>query len=202
MYLACDRNQADAPQAPHLASCCLARDDATRAHAAPEERIEAPDGEGAAVFDVATFLRAGQSMAPQLGALHCLWEAKRAAAPMPSRRDFTVEELGPWLGHLMLVDAIEAGRDYVYRVFGTRIADFFGHDLTGKRLSTLTPQVQRAVGEEYGGVLATQRPRYVVGSPFLWRRSAMVARVILPLSHAGSAVDQLLIGFYPIGART
>jgi hypothetical protein len=200
MYLACcDREPGDAARASQRAPCCGPSDPAERALS--NEHIETPDGESAAVFDVAAFLRAGQMMAPQLDALYRLWEAKRGAAAMPSRREFTVEELAPWLGHLMLVDAIEGGRDFVYRVFGTRIADFLGHDLTGKRLSTLAPQVQHVVGEEYRGALVARRPRYVIGSPFLWRRVTIVARAILPLSHTGSTVDQLLIGFYPRGTR-
>jgi hypothetical protein len=167
--------------------------------AEPGESIEAQDGENASAFDLAAFLLAGCTMAPPLAALHRLWESKRAAGAMPSRRDFRVEELGPWLGHLMLVDAIDAGQDFAYRVFGTWIAEFLGHDLTGKRLSTVTPQRQRPVSDEYNTVIAARRLRYVVGSPFLSRRFSVAARAIFPLSHTGCSVDQLLIGFYCVG---
>jgi hypothetical protein len=184
----------------HLDTCCRGSPDSHWAE--PGESIEAQDGENASAFDLVAFLRAGRAMAPPLAALHRLWESKRTAAMMPSRRDFRVEELGPWLGHLMLVDAIDAGQDFAYRVFGTSIAEFLGHDLTGKRLSTIAPQRQRPVSDEYNAVIAARRPRYVVGSPFLSRRFAVVARAILPLSHAGCTVDQLLIGFYNVGTGT
>ena len=193
------RETADPPRAALLAPCGPMPDEPQ--WAAPLESIESPDGESAAVFDIEAFLRTGQSMPPQLGALCRLWEAKRAGNAMPSRRDFMIEELGPWLGHLMLVDAIDGGRDFAYRVFGTWIADFLGYDLTGKPLSTLASPRQRAVSEEYNGVVATRRPHYVVGSSFLARRSTVVARAILPLSYTGCVVDQLLIGFYQSGAR-
>lgn len=193
------REQADPTRARLLTPCCRVPDEPQ--WAAPHESIEAPDGESAAVFDIAAFLEAGQTMPLPIDALYRLWEVKRAARAMPSRRDFMIEELGPWLGHLMLVDAIDAGRDFAYRVFGTRIADFLGYDLTGKQLSTLASQRQRAVSKEYNGVIASRRPHYVVGSPFLARRFTVAARAILPLSYTGCAVDQLLIGFYQSGAR-
>ncbi len=191
--------EADAPQARPLAACRRGRDEPLQAM--PEERIEASDGGTASVFDIATYLRAGHAMAPELDALYRLWDAKRTVYAMPSRGDFLFEELVPWLGHLMLVDAIDGGRDFVYRVFGTGIAEFLGQDLTGKRLSTLPPQLQRPLGDEYCGVMAARRAHYVVGSPFLSRPFTIAARAILPLSRAGRAVDQLLIGFYQLTSR-
>jgi hypothetical protein len=168
----------------------------------PEDCIEAPDGEVAWVYDLAAYLRAGQTMAPKLHALYRLWDAKRDGGVMPRRRDFALEELGPWLGHLVLVDLIDGGQDFSYRVFGTKIAEFLGQDLTGKRLSGLQPALQRVLADEYHGVMAARRAHYVVGSPFVARRSAVMARAILPLSDDGRAADRLLIGFYPLPGRS
>ena len=162
----------------------------------PDDPFAGLDGDDALTFDITAHLQAGQPMTPELDALYRLWESKRADRAMPGRRDFAFEDLGPWLGHLILVDVLDHGRDYAFRIFGTRIAEFLGQDLTGKRLNMLSPRVQRAMGEEYGEVVATRRPRYIVGSPHLSRRFSVAARAILPLSHAGCAVDQLLIGFY------
>src|SRR5262249_55185257 len=103
----------EASSAPLLAAHYRVHDEL----AVPEERIEALDGDSAAIFDVAVYLQAGQAMPPALDALYRLWDARRAGSAMPSRRDFAFEDLIPWLGHLMLVDAIDGGRDFVYRVF-------------------------------------------------------------------------------------
>jgi len=146
--------------------------------------------------DIAEFLRAGRLMLPELERLYRFWDAKRAGRAAPARRDLAMEELKPWLGHLLVIEVIDGGADFVYRVYGTAISAFFGNDLTGKRLNEVDEATQEAVGKERRDVVATLRPTCGVRPPRTFREHTLVARASLPLSHDGHAVDQLLIGIY------
>jgi hypothetical protein len=149
-----------------------------------------------ATTDIAEFLGSGRLMLPELERLYRFWDAKRAGRIAPARRDLAMEELKPWLGHLLVLEVIDGGADFVYRVYGTAISAFFGNDLTGKRLSEVDQPTQDVVGKEYRDVVATLRPTYGVRAPRTFREHTLVARANLPLSHDGHAVDQLLVGIY------
>ena len=47
----------------------------------------------------------------QLSALQALWETKRGSREFPSRQDFDVFELGPWMGNLTVLEVIDNGMD-------------------------------------------------------------------------------------------
>ena len=70
-------------------------------------------------------------MEAKLASLRALWDAKRQERAMPSRDDFGIHELKPWLGHLALVDV--AG-ERTFRLCGTNLSARFGGDMTGKRV--------------------------------------------------------------------
>ena len=36
-----------------------------------------------------------------------------------------------WLGNVLLVDVIEGGAEFVYRLYGSNVAERFGRDMTG-----------------------------------------------------------------------
>jgi hypothetical protein len=146
--------------------------------------------------DIAAFLGAGRRMLPELEQLYRLWDAKRASRAAPAHRDLTLDELQPWLAHLLVIDVIDRGADFLYRHYGAAIGAFYGNDLSGRRLSAVEPAVQEVVGKEYRDVVASFRPTYVVRSPRTLRKRTLVARANLPLSHDGHAVDQLLVGIY------
>jgi hypothetical protein len=164
------------------------------------EMLAAADPARAIAADVEDVLKSGVPLQPEAQALHALWDAKRHARAMPARSDFAFEDLRRWLGNLVLVDVLDRGADFLFRVYGTTVAHFFGHDLTGRRLSQLAAMPQRICREEYGDVVTSRRPRYVVRRPSIRRVYANAARVILPLSRDGRGVEQLLVGFYPIDA--
>ena len=59
------------------------------------------------------------------------------------RRHFDFFRLQPWLGFMMIVDYLEATRDFRYRLYGTHIVDQAGSDLTG----SLVSELPRGVGD-------------------------------------------------------
>lgn len=152
----------------------------------------------ATAVDTEEALATGKPMAPMLAALYEKWREKAAGRPAPSRADFDIADLRPWLGFLVLVEVVDGGADFFYRVYGTEVTAFYGNDFTGKRLSDVEPAIQELLFPEYRRAAATMKPLYVVRRPRLRREETRVARVVLPLSRDGSTVDQILVGFQAI----
>jgi len=133
---------------------------------------------------------------PKLRDLHGLWQKKRGPRPFPQRQDLDVIELWPWLGNLMLIEVEGGGADYLYRVYGTVLADYFSRDLTGRRASSLTGDVQAVVRGEYGRAICKGQPIVVTRERTVQQKRIRASKLILPLGPASGAVDHLLVGLY------
>lgn len=91
--------------------------------------------------------------------LLALWEAKRGARLMPARSDFDViADLRPFLGYLMLIEVIEGGADYRFRVFGSTIAALVGEENQNKRLSEIPVDDARALKVMFDQVVRSRAP--------------------------------------------
>jgi hypothetical protein len=134
---------------------------------------------------------------PKLRRLWELWCTKRGGHIMPRRADIDVLELKEWLGHLMLIEPIDAGRDFQYRVYGTVLAEQFGRDLTGKTLSSLPSSEQEVTRAQYLRVCHKRVPLLVTLDRLIRERRTSVVMLLLPLSPDERAVNRLLIGAYP-----
>ncbi len=124
------------------------------------------------------------------------------ALPQPER----IDPLGmrPALGYVMLVDPVEEGRDFRYRLFGTELAAVTGLDLTGQLTSTTGWASDLVI--ELG--LATLRAAYVRKQPIYTVRTPRAAtytaewhRLALPLFDDSGAVVRLLCGSVPISPK-
>lgn len=130
-----------------------------------------------------------------------LWENFRGGQPMPSRRDFDVTDLKEWLGHVLMLDVIDGGADFRYRLVGVEIARALGRDYTGRIMSECAFEIPTsAVIEEFREVVAARRPLvrrgHVTWAPDRSWRSFQSAHA--PLASDGHTVDKtigvLLIG--------
>jgi hypothetical protein len=139
--------------------------------------------------------------APQLRFLMEYWGDLAGARPMPQTRQIDAVEMRPALGHVNLLDVIEQGRDFRYRVFGSAIAAVAGFDMTGRHASALRARsevvefalaIYRAVVERREPLLTEHGPPSTVSS-VAWHS------LILPLADAGGAVARLLAGAVPVG---
>jgi hypothetical protein len=137
----------------------------------------------------------------QLVELLAFWEARRGAKVVPSRADFDVLDLKPWLGNLHLLDVEEGGREYRYRVYGSVLAEYFGHDLTGKTTAEVRPEAREIVRSEYRAACREQRPVFVHRQRDISGSERLVERLVLPLSSDGAGVDKLVVCSYPLGER-
>lgn len=139
----------------------------------------------------------GERRHPKLEALHALWEAKRRGGNLPARADFDVLELAPWMGNLNLVEVIDGGRDFRYRLHGTRLVELLGMELTGRRLSELPHAMQETIRAEHMQAIEDRRPCWFTRSRFNRDEDHLrVAKLTLPLAADGRTIDMLLLGLY------
>lgn len=72
---------------------------------------------------------------PMVSAFGALWRRKRRGDDLPRRADFAMEELAPWFGHVIIMDVIDGGRDFRYRLIGTSITGFLDRDYSRRLVS-------------------------------------------------------------------
>ena len=122
-----------------------------------------------------------------------LWDERRRSRAMPTRSDFPVEDLKPWLGRLALIEVVDDESDFLFRLYGSALAERFGMDLTGKRLSEISPSIQLEVSSGYHQCVREARPifsnlRYANREVFWeWQR------LLLPLSSDGTSVTMIMM---------
>ena len=64
-----------------------------------------------------------------------LWDSRSSDGGIPTRAQFSLEELKPWFGSILFMDVVDFGADFRHRLIGTRIVEMVGRDLTGKLVS-------------------------------------------------------------------
>lgn len=79
----------------------------------------------------------GEALFAKAMEVHGLWEGwADKAGGLPGRGCVDPVEIGPGLlPHIVVIDVIDGGEDFRWRLFGGRHAAEFGMDLTGVRLS-------------------------------------------------------------------
>ncbi len=122
---------------------------------------------------------------------HDYWREKAAGREMPRRADIDPVDF-PWmLGWITLVRRV-AQDDWLFVVDGSQIADVFGVDMTGKRLSEYPrPGVRAMLSESYARTVENRAPHFVsrdIEHDFRrWRYDGL----LLPLSDDSGGVDRL-----------
>ena len=116
---------------------------------------------------------------------------------MPSRRDIVPAKMKARLPHILLVDVVEQGWDFRYRLVGGELQRYFRSNPTGKLMSeALAPfgldTVQRTI-ETYARVVARRAPLRVRGTGSLYAQNAKLFDALLaPLSDDGIRVNMIL----------
>lgn len=122
------------------------------------------------------------------------WSDLAGTRAMPAATEIDAVQMRSALGYVNLLDAIEQGEDFRYRVFGSTVAAVSGFDLTGQLASALkaSPYIV-----EFG--LASFRAALRRGEPLLTEHGPPATaftlawhRLILPLADAEGAVMRLI----------
>ncbi len=129
------------------------------------------------------------------------WQGKRPAdGRLPARSHLDPVEMKRWLGNLSILDVIDGGRDFMFRLYGSVLAQAVGFDMTGKSASDYPGGRQNVLIESYRAVLAARRPQLSSVIVRFSGRPVMPAweRMVAPLAHDGAAVDKLIVLAYRV----
>ena len=133
----------------------------------------------------------------RLRALFGYWREKRGDRAMPARADLDPLEIPTLLPIVGLVDVLDDGARFRYRLVGTEMVDADGHDPTGRFLDEALPDSGYA--DYLIGLFreVTRERRALYGesdSRGRGRIECQVRRLLMPLSRDGQAVDMIFGG--------
>jgi len=131
--------------------------------------------------------------------LRC-WRGARGDRAMPRRKDIDPTAFPPrLLPFLMLVDVVDGGARFRFRLVGTGAVAAIGEDLTGRHVDEVNQSVayRDYITELYRRVLETRRPLFSAsgymrpGDPDAPRHTTQ--RLMCPLSTDDHAVDMVIL---------
>ncbi len=141
---------------------------------------------------------------PRLVRLLNHWQELRAGlAPdeLPPVGRIDPLQLGFILGWLMMMDPIDGGVDFRYRLYGSNIATTTGRDLTGLKVGDSFRMFADWTIEVYRSVLSHRCPVLTRHSPRRYVRVDQWERLVLPFAAEDGSVGRLLVGAVIIGKK-
>ncbi len=145
-----------------------------------------------------------EAQTPELQFLLDHWQRLRDGAALAPAEKITPFDMRPALGHVALVDVLEEGRNGRFRLFGSKIAQRAGIDMTGQLIGDLDggSYLARFACALHRAVFVRRLPIYAAHQPPSNVSATAWHWLILPLGENGSkAVVRTLIGMVPMAAR-
>jgi PAS domain len=129
------------------------------------------------------------------------WQSLAGDRPMPLARQIDALALRPALGYLSLLDVVEGGADFRYRLFGTIASAVTGFDMTRRLLSQhqASAYMVQYFFAVYRAMLQRQEPVYTQHRPPAAVKTNAWHRVALPLADEAGAVIRFLVANVPVG---
>ncbi len=140
---------------------------------------------------------AGDFRDARLATLLAHWQGlceRVAPAALPPSTMLDPTDLVFILGWLIILEPIEAGGDFRYRLYGSKIASITGRDYTGQKVSESVPDFAHWTAGIYRSILAEPQPVLTRHTSHRLVQLDQWERLILPFAGAGGAVDRLLVG--------
>jgi hypothetical protein len=132
---------------------------------------------------------------PKIRALTDYWLRIRPAAGLPGRRHFDPVDIPDLLANIFLIDVAPGAADFIYRLVGSRVVEFFGADFTGKSFQSafIRPNAAHAY-RDLRETVRLRQPRWRRGKTAFVpsREYTEIERVYLPLAADGETVDMVL----------
>jgi hypothetical protein len=124
------------------------------------------------------------------------WSRLKGERRFPLTTQIDALEMQPALGYIALLDPVDGGRDFRFRLFGTAIAAAAEFDLTGEMLSALRGGGQVADFEIalHRAVLARGEPAYCWQIPAADMSHAAWHRLVLPFANEAGEIIRLMTG--------
>ena len=130
-----------------------------------------------------------------LGPALAYWAQKRGSRSMPSRRDIDPVELPPkLLPNLQIIEVIDGGTRFRYRLVGTASVEAFGSDYTGRYPDEMFSDDRlNFIQSIYRRVYETKLPLFSLNRYHTPKNIDLFAyRIYMPLSEDGVEVDNIL----------
>jgi hypothetical protein len=122
------------------------------------------------------------------------WEAQCASRAVPRRADIDPADIPTLLPNLQLIDVLDGGRRFRFRLVGTAIVTAFGAELTGRYFDEVMTAQRLAIAiGHYRLVCESMRPIYIRAAYTTSRYGDIIAsRVIAPLSADSASVNMAI----------
>ena len=125
---------------------------------------------------------------------YCLENKSRGA--LAERLSFDMFDLRPWFGNVMILDCIDDGADFRYRMFGSEVASFSGFDMTGKRVSDFQSAIGQFLLETYRRAIGERLLIYTQHESVHSRYLCTWHRVVCPVRKGDTR--QIVACNYPV----
>ena len=132
---------------------------------------------------------------PILGPTLGYWHAKRGGRAMPRKTDIDPVEIAPKvLPNLQIIEVIDGGARFRYRLVGTALVDAWGKDFSGRIADELFPDDRlNFVQSIYRTVCATKMPFFSCNKYHTPKDLDLFSmRIYMPLSDDGESVSHIL----------
>jgi len=132
------------------------------------------------------------------------WHAARATADMPPVNAIDPLALKPVLGNIIILDVLEDGADFRFRLFGTQVAEAARFDWTGSTVDQMR-RTLKGPGPAfylagYRALLRRREPIFTVSPAMVVFKDRSWARLVLPHGNAAeNRVERIVVGNYVIG---
>lgn len=123
------------------------------------------------------------------------WRSRCDGDRLPRRQDIDPAELKSILPNMCMLAVLDDGKDYLFRLLGTRMREFLSDDYTGRKLSEVEAlQPSEKLVENFSTCLTTRQP-ILANTPYVGPKKeiAELEDIIMPLSDCGTVVDRLMI---------
>lgn len=128
-----------------------------------------------------------------------LWQSRCGPDDaLPARAAFTPELLKPWLGNILLVEPLQGDADFVIRLYGTKVTEVFGRDMTGRLYSQFPSEHHAVLMTPLRLAMQARRPVFSRHRYNVQARTWQWERVALPLAADGRTIDMLMVALYPL----
>jgi len=126
------------------------------------------------------------------------WSSKCRQNRLPARADMSPADIPRLLPYLYLVDVERDPLRFRFRLVGTRVCEWFGHDATGSYVDDpLDGDLDLGMAEVYRQVVESRVPRYVHRDiAELGTLVHCFDRLVLPLVGEDGAVEKLICGLW------
>jgi len=124
------------------------------------------------------------------------WRALAGNGVLPHIREIDPFKLRPALGYLMVLDPLDGGRDFRYRLYGSAIARISGLDMTKRKMSEhpASSYVSEFSIAIYRASLILRAPIYSTRHPVGAELTMLWHRLSLPFADDAGAPTRILAG--------